>query len=331
MTDIPRAAVMAVDEDPRSLTRVQHELEKRYGADYRIACESSPTAALATLRYLAKVQDPVAIVLADLRLRQPSGPEFLSRVTALHPTAKRALAVTPWDDRVATMSTMIEILAQGSADYFVVKPTGTACEHFHRVITEFLDEWTRENTGGLVAARIVAEEASPRTRELLDVLQRNNVPAALLPAASPEARELLAQLGVPDDRLPVIVLFDDRVLVDPSLEEIAAALGARATLADNRYDIVIVGAGPAGLGAAVHAASEGFRTLVVEREAMGGQAGTTSLIRNLLGFPRASVEQPRATRLRAGGHFRDRVRLRTRSRRAPGRGRRQGRRTHRRD
>jgi response regulator RpfG family c-di-GMP phosphodiesterase len=147
MTDTPRAVVMVVDEDPQSLARVRYELEKRYAADYDIVSESSPAAALETLRGLADSREPVAIVLADLRLQEMSGPEFLGRVTALHPTARRGLTVTPWEDRVATMSMMIEILARGAVDYFVIKPTDTAFEHFHRLANSWKDHDQETGSG----------------------------------------------------------------------------------------------------------------------------------------------------------------------------------------
>lgn len=286
MSGAPRAVLMAIDEDASSLAQVRHELEKRYRADYDVVCESSPRAALDLLREISDREQPVAMVLADFRLQELSGPEVLSRVAGLHPSAKRVLTVTPWEDRTRLIKRLVEIMAQGQIDYFVIKPTGTVGEHFHRTITEFLDEWTREQSVGLEAVRMVGEEASPSTRRLRDLLQRNNVPCTLLPVESKEARDLLDGLGISAAKLPVLVLFDGTVLVDPSLEDIAASLGVRAKLEHDVYDVIIVGAGPAGLAAAVYAASEGLRTLVVEREAMGGQAGTTSLIRNYLGFPR---------------------------------------------
>jgi thioredoxin reductase (NADPH) len=281
-----RAVLMAVDEDPDALATVRAELEKRYGADYHIVCESSPSVALEMLGAMADGGQPVVIVLADFRLKEMSGADVLGRVAKLHPTAKRLLTVPAWEDRASLTERMVEIVGQGQIDYFVVKPTVAVGEYFHRTITELLDEWTREQTVALEAVRMVGEEASPSTRELRDLLQRNNVPCTFLPVGSKEARDLLDGLGLSADKLPVLVLFDGTVLVEPSLEDIAAALGARAKLEHDLYDVVIVGAGPAGLGAAVYASSEGLVTLVVEREAMGGQAGTTSLIRNYLGFPR---------------------------------------------
>lgn len=278
--------VMAVDEDPGALAQVRHELVKRYSADYEIVCETSPRAALRILRTRAAQRHPVAIVMADLRMTTLSRAEFFGEVTSLYPAAKRAVTVVPGEDRIATTSMMVEILAQGYVDYFVLKPTGPIVEYFHREITEFLDEWTRAQTVGPVAIQLIGDEASPRTRELRDRLQRNNVPCRLVPAASTEARELLDGLALSGAKLPVLVLYDGTALVDPTLEDIAAGLGGRAALEHDIYDVVIVGAGPAGLAAAVYGASEGLRTLVVEREAMGGQAGTTSLIRNYLGFPR---------------------------------------------
>lgn len=286
MVGTSRVVVMAVDEDADSRAQIRHELDKRYGADYRVECHGSPAAALEALQALADAGDAVALVLADLRLRGMSGPELLGRAAALHPTAKRALLVAPWSDRVATMSTLVESMARGAVDYFVVKPTQAPAEHFHRVVTEFLDEWTRAHTVRTEAVRMVADASSPRTRELMDLLQRNNVPTRLLAAGTPQARELLEAAGATGERLPVLLLFDGTVLVDPTREQIAEGLGARASLRRDGYDLLIVGAGPSGLGAAVYAASEGLRTLVCEREAMGGQAGTTSLIRNYLGFPR---------------------------------------------
>ena len=285
MNEPVRAVLMAIDEDPDSLEETRKELEKRYGADYDVVCETSAESGIGMLEELARTGQPLAIVMADLRLEQISGPDLLARAGKLHPEAKRVLTLVAWEDRVALMP-MMESMVRGNVDYFVVKPTEAIREYFHRTVSELLDEWARASTGWLEAVRMVAEERAPRTRELLDLLQRNNVPCTLLPVDSEEAQALLDRLGLSSEELPVLVLFDGTVLVDPSLEDIALSLGGRATLEHDLYDLVVVGAGPAGLGAAVYAASEGLQTLVVEREAMGGQAGTTSLIRNYLGFPR---------------------------------------------
>lgn len=285
MAERLRAVVMAVDEDADALSAVHHELRKRYGADYRIVAERSPAVALEVLRDLAARGEPVAIVLADLRLAGGRAPDLLGRVAALHPTAKRAFMVTAWADPTATRAAMVELMGVGAADYLVVKPPAGG-EQFHRTVSEFLDEWSRSDDVAAVAVHMVAEDGEPRTHELLDVLRRNSVPTILLPAGSPEAGELLGRLGMRESRLPVLAVYNGQVLVDPTQEELAASLGARATFEHDPYDVVVVGAGPAGLGSAVYAASEGLAVLVLEREAMGGQAGTTSLIRNFLGFPR---------------------------------------------
>ena len=286
MTDNRHPVVMAIDEDVHALSQVRHELEKRYGADYEVVCESSPTAAVDALREMRDRDHAVALVLADLGSHDHSGPQLLVEVAELHPTAKRALLITPWTDRAATMSAMVTALGRGWVDYFVIKPSHNLREQFHRAVTEFLEEWARAHTTVFEAVRMVGDAEAPRTRELLDLLQRNNVPARFLAVDSPEAGDLLDDLGLSSSTLPILVLFDGTLLIDPSLEAMAEGLGARAALPHDRYDVIVVGAGPAGLGAAVYGSSEGLRTLVVEREAMGGQAGTTSLIRNYLGFPR---------------------------------------------
>ncbi|MDQ3942875.1 MAG: FAD-dependent oxidoreductase, partial [Actinomycetota bacterium] len=176
--------------------------------------------------------------------------------------------------------------ALGLIDYYVNKPWGSPDERFHRVIGEFLYDWAKDRLPRFEEIRVVGDRWAPRSHELRDLLGRNGVLYTFYSADSREGRELLARIGHSSTQLPVLVLFDGQVLVDPSNEEIAdAACGVKDSLKQSSFDLVVIGAGPAGLAAAVYGASEGLDTLVVEGEAIGGQAGTSSLIRNYLGFP----------------------------------------------
>jgi len=278
-----RPVVLAVDDRVTDLREISRELHKRYGEDYRVVCERSPEAALGRLRKLEQAGEEVALVLADQWMAQMDGPDFLTRAGEVSPTAKRALMVD-WGDRAAVRP-LHQAMALGRTDYYVTKPYGDHDERFHRVISEFLYDWSKDLIPKFDEIRVVGEQWSPRSFELRDLLGRNGVLHTFHASDSKEGRELLARIGHEDSPLPVVALFDGQVLVDPTNSDIADACGVNPTWEKSDFDLVIVGAGPAGLAAAVYAASEGLDTLIVEDEAVGGQAGTSALIRNYLGFP----------------------------------------------
>jgi thioredoxin reductase (NADPH) len=278
-----RPVLLAVDEDAGDLREISRELHKRYGEDYRVVCERFPEAALRRLRDLEGAGEEVALVLADQWMAGMSGTDFLTRAGEISSTAKRALLVG-WADRAAS-GPILQAMSLGRIDYYVTEPYGDHDERFHRVISEFLYDWAKDRIPKFEHIRVVGEQWSPRSFELRDLLGRNGVLHTFHSSDSREGRELLARIGHRGARLPVVVLFDGQVLLDPSNSDIADACGVNPTWDKSSFDLVIVGAGPAGLAAAVYAASEGLDTLIVEGEAVGGQAGTSALIRNYLGFP----------------------------------------------
>jgi thioredoxin reductase (NADPH) len=285
-----KPVLLAVDDRPEDLKTIARELHKRYGADYRVACDASAEAALKTLQDLKAADEEVAVVLSEWWISGMTGTEFLTHAHQLYPGAKRALLFERGNR--TTREPILQAMALGQIDYYVPKPERSPDEEFHRAITEFLDEWAREHRPAALAVRIVADLGSPRSHELRDVFSRSVVPCAFYAADSEEGRELLARWDKTSERLPVVVVFDRLALANPSNAEITDAFEMISpfglnTLPDVRnFDLVIIGAGPAGLAAAVYGASEGLRTVVIERETFGGQAGTSSLIRNYLGFSR---------------------------------------------
>ncbi len=282
----PRVLVVEDERDVRA--RIRGELDRRYGADYRVRCVSSAPDGLARLERWRKAGDPVALVLADQWMPGMKGEDFLDCAKALYPDAKRALLVEfgAWGDR-ETADVMLRAMARGSIDYYVLKPWREADEYFHRTITEFLHEWQRASSASRQEISVVCERRSRRAHELRDLLARNGVPHVVHETDSAEGRRLLAEVGQEGTRDPVVVLESGVVRVNPTNAELADAHGMSTTLDDrSEFDVVVVGAGPAGLAAAVYAASEGLGTLVVERESIGGQAGSSSRIRNYLGFAR---------------------------------------------
>jgi thioredoxin reductase (NADPH) len=278
-----RPVLLAVDEDAEALREISRELYKRYGDDYRVVCERSPEAALRRLQDSEEAGEEVALVLADQWMRRMSGTELLTQAKVVSPTAKRVLLVGWGDQQV--WSSISRAMSLGRIDYYVNKPYGDHDEGFHRVISEFLYDWAKDRIPRFEEIRVVGEQWSPRSFELRDLLGRNGVQHTFHAADSREGRELLARIGHQGASLPVVILFDGQVLVDPSNSDIADACGVNPTWEKSNFDLVIVGAGPAGLAAAVYAASEGLDTLIVEGEAIGGQAGTSAMIRNYLGFP----------------------------------------------
>jgi thioredoxin reductase (NADPH) len=286
----PGPVLLAVDDDPNTLGRIEHELRQRYGSYYRIACEDSPEAGMRALQDLRAADKEVAVVLADQWMPGMTGVEFLTHTRQLYPGAKRALLFERGNR--TTREPILQAMALGQVDSYVPKPERPPDEEFHSEITRFLEDWAKDYRPASVAVRIVGEPWSARTYELRDLLSRSGVPHAFTSTDSKEGRELLARVDKTSAQLPVVIVFDRLVLVDPDNAEIVDAFELISpfglnTLSDVRnFDLVIIGAGPAGLAAAVYGASEGLRTVVVERETFGGQAGTSSLIRNYLGFSR---------------------------------------------
>jgi thioredoxin reductase (NADPH) len=280
--------IIAVDDDAAALERVEEELRRRYSCDYRVVCERSPLAALRAMEEMRAAGEPVAVVLAAQWMDELKGPELLARVRELHPHARRALLIPwgGWGDR-PTADAVLRAMALGQIDYYALKPWHSPDEFFHRTVAEYLHEWSRAALARPQEIAVVAEPRSPRAHELRSLLARNGVPHALHAPGSDEGRRLVETGGVAFTGVPLVITLDGTVLVDPSNAELAAAYGVATELGEgNEFDVVVVGAGPGGLAAAVYAASEGLRTLVVERESIGGQAGSSSLIRNYLGFSR---------------------------------------------
>ena len=275
-------AVLLVDGS-RTRGRVEAELRKRYGADYRVVVTASAQEALEVLGQLRVGRSQVSLVLADQWLPDAIGTELLARVRQLHPAARRAL-LTTWEDQPG-METVVRASVLGDLDACVVKPGAPPDERFHRVISEQLGEWGRSNLSGSEVVRVIGEGWAARSHELRELLGRNGVPFGFYPADDPEGQRLLEEAGAAGTALPAVVMFDGRVLPDPTNTQVAEALGVPTGPGSGRYDVTVIGAGPAGLSAAVYAASEGLATVVLEPEAIGGQAGTSSLIRNYLGFP----------------------------------------------
>ena len=279
--------LVAVDERPEVLERVETQLSQRYGRDYRVEALAEPDEALARLTELQDAGEDVALVLAGQSLPATADDGLLDHVRRLHPHAKRALVVPPnaWSDET-TARAIRASMALGRIDYYVPAPAALSPDEvFHEAVSEFLLEWARERLLVPQTVHIVGESWSGRAYELRDVFAGCAVPHAFCLADSDEGRELVAKAG-PDPKLPLMVLPDGRVLSDPTDAEIAEAAGAPPGLAEKAFDLVIVGAGPAGLSAAVYGASEGLRVLGVDAGGIGGQARSSSLIRNYLGFGR---------------------------------------------
>ncbi len=279
-----RPVLLAVDDDRDALERVRTQLVRRYAHDYRIESFGNPDEALRTLHVLADAGEDVALVLAASSLSSTSGRRLLDRVRQLHPLARRAMLVPPnvWSDRPAA-DAIRDAMALGRIDHYVPRPAGFLDEVFHQAVSSFLLEWARERLIVPQTVHIVGETWSGRAFELRAVFERCAAPHAFCLAASEQGRELLALAGR-DARLPLMVLPDGRVLSDPSNAEIAEVVGAPAELGELDFDVAILGAGPAGLSAAVYGASEGLRILVIDEGGIGGQVRSSSLVRNYLGF-----------------------------------------------
>ena len=282
---MPHPVLLVVDEDQVVLEDIQAALVQRYAGDYRVESLSDPERALRMLEELAHAGD-VALVLVGQSVSDATGRELFELARQLHPHAKRALVVPmgSWADP-PTAEAILDAMALGQIDYYVPQPAGSPDEVFHEAISSFLLEWATERRLVPHTVHIVGESWSGRSAELREVFERCAVPHAFYLADSEQGREFVAEAG-PEVKLPLMVLPNGRALGDPSNAEIAEVAGAPDEFDEHAFDVVIVGAGPAGLSAAVYGASEGLRVLVVDEGGIGGQARSSSLIRNYLGFPR---------------------------------------------
>jgi thioredoxin reductase (NADPH) len=274
--------IMAVVDDDGVRQRMLGELG-RYARDYRVESAKAGDEAIARLGDLRGEGHAIAMVLADLALPQSDGVDVLTRVRTTAPAAKRILLLD-WGLRPDQMPPVSRAAALGIADTVVTKPTGARDEEFHSAITQDLGDWAWTTTPIVEAVKLVGDVDSRRAREIRSLLERAGVPTGVHPPDSPTGRSITAAAG-PAGGHPIVELMGRTVLTDPTNREIADAFGATVDLRGITFDLAVVGAGPAGLGAAVYGASEGLSTLVLEAEMFGGQASTSPMIRNYLGFP----------------------------------------------
>jgi thioredoxin reductase (NADPH) len=280
------AAIVLVSSDPAGLRALGQELAKRYSADYEIVLCGQPSALESQIRDLLAAGIPVALVIGGVGAQDPDGIDVLAATRSVDPTASRVAAVR-WGEFDAARP-LFDAVALGQIDHWVMRPVQTPDEDFHHAITGFLSEWGSRHGSGFEAVWVIGEQWSARSQELRDMFSRNGIPIGFYDAAAPRGGQLLHELGLVAPDLPVIVLrfgAERSALVNPTNLEIADAFGLMTPIpAGEVADVTVVGAGPAGLAAAVYASSEGLRTVVVEGEAIGGQAGTSSMIRNFPGF-----------------------------------------------
>jgi thioredoxin reductase (NADPH) len=273
-------AILTVDDDASVSRAIARDLRRRYGEDYRIIRAASAAEALEALKEIKLRGGRVAVILADYRMPQMNGIEFLEQAMDLFPNARRAL-LTAYADTDAA----IQAINVVDVDHYLLKPWDPPEEKLYPVIDALLDAWQATGDREVEDIRVVGHRWSEPSYQIRDFLARNLVPYKWLAADDPEGRRLLEAAGVGPESIPLVVTADGRAMAQPSNSEVAEAVGLSTAPERDFYDLIIVGGGPAGLGAAVYGASEGLKTLLVERQAVGGQAGQSSRIENYLGFP----------------------------------------------
>ena len=281
---MPKPILLSVDDDSDVLRAIERDLRSQYGADYRVIGSDSPEGALDLLKQLKVRNDSVALLLADQRMPKMDGIAFLQEATHIYPEAKRALLTAYADTNAA-----ISAINQAGINYFFLKPWDPPAEHLYPQLNDLLEDWQASYRPAFQGIRVLGTRWSPKSYELRDFLARNHVPYQWIDvegsANDPETKRLLEALGDEASSLPVVLFPDGTKLLESLPADVAQKVGLRTRAQTSFYDLAIVGGGPAGLAAAVYGASEGLHTVMIEREAPGGQAGMSSRIENYLGFP----------------------------------------------
>ena len=275
-----RTAIVTVDDDPGVSRAVARDLRRRYGEQHRIVRAESAASALDALRQMKLRGDSVAVILADYRMPQMNGIEFLERAMDVYPAARRVL-LTAYADTGAA----IDAINVVDLDHYLLKPWDPPEEKLYPVVDGLLEAWLEDDRRPVPETKIVGHRWSARSSEVREFLARNQVPYRWYSSDEPEGQRLLDAAGADGLRLPVVITPDGEAMVEPADAELASRVGLATTPSKDFYDLIVIGGGPAGLGAAVYGASEGLRTVLVERTATGGQAGQSSRIENYLGFP----------------------------------------------
>ena len=273
--------IMAVDDDPDVLQAIAHDLRRNYGQDYRVVRATSGAEGLDAVRQIKLANDTVALIVSDQRMPQMTGDEFLRKALPFFPTAKRVLLTAYADTEVA-----IRAINDVQLDYYLMKPWDPPEERLFPVLDDLLEDWRAHYRPEFEGLRVIGHRWSQAAHEVRDFLARNQYPHRWMDLdKDPAAAELLLLSGESAASVPVLIFEDGSVMAHPTTAELAERIGLRRQVDLPLYDLVIVGAGPAGLAASVYGASEGLKTLVIERRAVGGQAGMSSKIENYLGFP----------------------------------------------
>src|SRR5271170_6426245 len=278
---MPKPILLAIDDDTSVLEAVVQDLRRHYGQNYRILRAASGMAALDICRQLVERKEAVALFLSDQRMPGMTGVDFLQQAMVMYPEAKRVLLTAYADTEAA-----IRAINSAKIHYYLNKPWDPPEEKLYPVLDDLLESWKQGYKAPFEGIRVIGLRWSPTDHAVRDFLSRNRIEYKWLdPESAPEAIALLKEKGLDDAKLPVVIFGDGTALVQPTTLELATKIGLRTQAKEEFYDVVVVGAGPAGLAAGVYGASEGLRTLIVEPDAVGGQAGSSSKIENYLGFP----------------------------------------------
>jgi thioredoxin reductase (NADPH) len=275
-----KAYILAVDDDPSVLRAVERDLKSQYGSEYRVLAADAPEKAIELVKQLTARGDRIALFVVDQRMPGMSGTDFLRAVLPLQPDARRVLLTAYADSNAA-----IDAINKVRLNHYLMKPWEPPEQHLFPVLTDLLGDWTAGNTAIFEGMYIVGDRWSPGTHQLKDFLAKSQIPYRWIePGAAADPRVMTA-LGTAERALPVVIFPDGTVLERPEIPALAAKLGLSSSPARDFYDVIVIGAGPAGLACALYCSTEGLRTVLVEREAPGGQAGLSSRIENYLGFP----------------------------------------------